>query len=470
MAEIETDYLVIGAGASGMAFTDALVDHDPEADVVLVDRRHRPGGHWLDAYPFVRLHQPSANYGVASRTLGHDRVDQAGPNAGCYERASADEICDYFARVLDEQFLPSGRVRFLGMSEHRGTTERASATHRIVSLVHGGETTVHVRRKVVDATYVESVIPSRHTPSFVIGDGVHVVPPNDLVDLADPPGRFVVLGAGKTGMDTCNWLLDQGVDPGRIRWVRGRDPWLFDRGHMQPLDLVASYMELQAAWVAAAAEAEDGRHFAHLLEDAGVFVRIDPNVEPLAFRGAIISPREVDALRTIDDVVRARRVLAIEPHEVHTEHGTFAAEPGDLYVDCTAPGVRPVAASPLFEPGRITIQYVTIGIVPYSGATIGRVEALDVDDARKNELCPPSPFSGDIDDVLEQAYRGMSGTMARGSDPEVAAWNNACRLNPAQAAPAHADDPRVLAALGSMGTHIGAAMANLARHAAVAPG
>jgi len=78
--ELETDYLVVGAGASGMAFVDSLLSHST-AEVVLVDRRHRPGGHWLDAYPFVRLHQPSANYGVNSRPLGTNRIDNAGPNA-----------------------------------------------------------------------------------------------------------------------------------------------------------------------------------------------------------------------------------------------------------------------------------------------------------------------------------------------------------------------------------------------------
>ena len=43
-----------------MAFADTIVANT-DAEVVLVDRRHRPGGHWLDAYPFVRLHQPGAN-------------------------------------------------------------------------------------------------------------------------------------------------------------------------------------------------------------------------------------------------------------------------------------------------------------------------------------------------------------------------------------------------------------------------
>src|SRR3954468_6503558 len=102
-----------------MAFVDALLSHSA-AEVVLVDRRHRPGGHWLDAYPFVRLHQPSAYYGVASRGLGSDRIDEAGMNQGFYERATADEICDYYERVLDQDFVGSGRVRFLAMSEYRG--------------------------------------------------------------------------------------------------------------------------------------------------------------------------------------------------------------------------------------------------------------------------------------------------------------------------------------------------------------
>jgi len=53
---IETDYLVIGAGAGGMSLTDALIDADQDCDVVMVDRRHARGGHWNDSHLFVRLH------------------------------------------------------------------------------------------------------------------------------------------------------------------------------------------------------------------------------------------------------------------------------------------------------------------------------------------------------------------------------------------------------------------------------
>lgn len=68
-----TDYLVVGAGASGLAFADALVA-EADVDVTVVDRQADPGGHWLHAYPFVRLHTPSAYYGVNSLSLGENRV------------------------------------------------------------------------------------------------------------------------------------------------------------------------------------------------------------------------------------------------------------------------------------------------------------------------------------------------------------------------------------------------------------
>ena len=107
MYELETDYLVVGAGASGMAFVDSLLTHS-DAEVVLVDRRHRPGGHWLDAYPFVRLHQPSAYYGVNSRVLGTNRIDETGPNAGFYRAGHG--IGDL--RLLQPR--PRGAVRGVG--------------------------------------------------------------------------------------------------------------------------------------------------------------------------------------------------------------------------------------------------------------------------------------------------------------------------------------------------------------------
>ena len=50
----ETDYLVVGCGASAMAFTDVMLK-ETNATITILDRRHAPGGHWNDVYPFVKL-------------------------------------------------------------------------------------------------------------------------------------------------------------------------------------------------------------------------------------------------------------------------------------------------------------------------------------------------------------------------------------------------------------------------------
>ena len=115
---LATDYLVVGAGAMGMAFTDALIDH-ADVHVTVVDRRHAAGGHWQDAYPFVQLHQASVFYGVASTVLGDGAVQVHGPEAALQERARQSEIRAYFDGILQQRFIASGRVSFLGGHDYR---------------------------------------------------------------------------------------------------------------------------------------------------------------------------------------------------------------------------------------------------------------------------------------------------------------------------------------------------------------
>jgi hypothetical protein len=464
--DLETDYLVVGAGASGMAFVDSLLSAST-AEVVLVDRRHRPGGHWLDAYPFVRLHQPSAYYGVNSRVLGTNAIDAVGPNAGFYERATAAEISDYYNRVLEERFVASGRVRFVPMSEYRG--EEVDG-HQIVSLLNGAATTVKVRRRLVDATYVESEIPSMHTPNFEIDDGVRFTPPNGLVHLHEPASGFTVIGAGKTAVDTCCWLLDAGIAPDAIRWIKPRDSWVMNRAFTQPLELLgSSYMQLQAQWVGAAARAQDATDFARRLEASGVFLRFDEAVEPTMFRGSTMSQRELDQGRQIENVVRLGHVRRISAQEVTLAGGSLSTDPGQVYVDCTACGVRATVPRPLFEDARINLEYVTVGVIPWSAATVGYIEATRDDTAEKNRLCPPVVFSGQSADLVRLARDGMTGLLARGAEPDFAAWSESARLNPAAGAASRGDEPEVANALALMADSIGPALQNFERILGPAP-
>src|SRR3954466_14545570 len=119
MQTLEADYLVVGAGAMGMAFVDTLIA-ETDATVVMGDRNDQPGGPWLSASPYVRLHQPSAYYGVNSRRLGSDSIDAGGWNEGFYELARGSEVCAYYDQVMRQHLLPSGRVSYFPMSEYLG--------------------------------------------------------------------------------------------------------------------------------------------------------------------------------------------------------------------------------------------------------------------------------------------------------------------------------------------------------------
>ena len=225
VSALSADYLVVRAGAAGMAFTDALVEH-ADVSVAMVDRRHAAGGHWLDAYPFVRLHQASSFYGVASALLGDGRVQKDGPEAGLHERASGPEVCAYYARVLD-RMVGTGKVAFYPECDHVGAG-------RFVSRVSGESYEVDVRRRVVDGHYLSPRIPVDTPPPFEVAEDAAVLRVDELVHLSGPPSEFVVVGSGKTATDTCIWLLDNGVDPDAICWVRPRDPWMINRPSSSP--------------------------------------------------------------------------------------------------------------------------------------------------------------------------------------------------------------------------------------------
>lgn len=463
MTQIETDYLVVGAGAAGMAFSDSLIT-DSDADVVMVDRRHRPGGHWNDAYPFVRLHQPSAFYGVNSRVLGSDSIDTTGRNAGGYERVTAAEILEYFDHVLDA-LVSSGRVRFFGMCDY----DQDADEHRFVSRLTGELTTVKVRRRLVDATYLETSVPSTHTPSFTVDPGARLIPVNGLVKLHDAGSGFTIIGGGKTAMDACIWLVDQGVDPDRIRWVRPRDTWMLNRDYVQPLALVGRMMEGVARNLECAAEAASVDDLFRRLEASEQLLRIDPTLEPTMYRCATVNRGELETLRAVEHVIRLDHVRAIGTSEVHLAQGSIPTDSRQVHVDCTADGLHVGAARPIFAGDRITLQQVRTCQPTYNAALVGFVEAVKGDDDEKNRLCPPNPYPSRAVDWLPATAVSETAEVAGMTDPELAVWREGARLNAARGIGDHLDDPAVVSAVGRYGQYSEPAVANLGRLMAAAP-
>ena len=453
---LSADYLVVGAGASGLAFADALVA-EADVEVILVDRRPAAGGHWLDAYPFVRLHTPSAYYGVNSAALGEDRIDEVGENAGYYERATGDEVREHFAQAA-ARLIQTGRVQVLPGHEY---LDAGNDGQRVRDLRSGRLLDVAVRRKVVDARYLEASIPATHTPTFGVEASVRAVPINDLPSAAGSARRYAILGSGKTAADACTWLLDNGAPPDRIRWVRPRDAWFYDRRHFQPLEQVGAIIEGISLDAEAGAQAESVDDLFERLEASGRFVRIDPSWPATMYRGTMLSARELEGLRQIEDVVRLGRVRRLEAGRIVLDDGETETGPDVLHVDCTALGLNNAPAMAIFQPGRIVLQQVRWGSPCFNAALTGFVEAHRDDDAEKNRLCPPTAVQSRVEDWPRVMRRTWDAERRWLREPDLATWIAESRLNLLRALPEHTTEPPVQAALNRYLTHVGAATERL---------
>jgi len=441
---VEADYLVVGAGAMGMAFTDALIDH-ADVRVALVDRRHSVGGHWLDAYPFVRLHQASAFYGVASTLLGSGSVQQHGPEAGLQERATVSEICAYYENVLTDRMLQSGKVEFFANCEY-------VADRQIVSRISGQRFEVPQSCRIVDAQYLAPDIPADTPPPFGLTDGAQVIPVGDLARLVDAPRQYVVVGSGKTATDACVWLLGRGVDPAAICWVRPRDPWMLNRAVVQPDPAVFLGMAADIMQAAVAAASLDDLFLR--LEAAGIMVRIDRSVMPTMAKTPTLAHWELERLRTIEQVVRLGHVRLVEPGRITLEDGSVAIAKDALVVHCAAPGLKYPPRVPIWGQSAITLQPIRTGFPCFGAALAGYVEATREDDAEKNRLCPPTPYPDTLAEWANMNVLGTRAAMSFGSEPDIKAWSDTVALNPSRIPPEHGGSPELADALGRLQAHV----------------
>ncbi|MCH2172475.1 NAD(P)/FAD-dependent oxidoreductase [Myxococcota bacterium] len=365
--ELEADYLIIGTGAMGMAFADEVMLQDPTQRLIMVDRHAKPGGHWNDAYSFVSLHQPAAYYGVNSEILG----------TGGASLASGTEVLAYYERVM-KKLVGTGKLIHFPMCEVR------EGGHFVSLVDQELEYQVEVRKKIVDSTYMDVHVPSIRDPEYDVAPEVSVVPPNDLPNIRKPSPQYVIIGAGKTGMDAVLFLLDRGIDPDRVTWIVSNDAWLLNRAHIQPgrmsRDGLGSNME-------SFRDAETVDELFVSLESRGRILRLDEGVWPTRYRCATVSSVELEQMRRVRHVVRMGRVVRVEPSLIVLEGGELPAHPDALYVDCTADGLSRREVRPLFEGQRVTLQSMVMCQQVFSASVAGYIESRYDDDEEKNKLC-----------------------------------------------------------------------------------
>ncbi len=448
---IEADYLVVGAGAVGMAFTDALIDH-ADVRVALVDRRHSASGHWLEAYPFVRLHQASAFYGVPSTLLGGGRLQQRGPEVGLHERATQSEICAYYSRMLD-RMLESGKVEFYPNSEYVGG-------RTVVSRISGERFEATERCRIVDARYLAPSIPAEMPPPFGVAEGARVVPVDALARLEEAPSQYVVAGSGKTATDACIWLLSRGVDPDSICWVRPRDPWMFNRAVVQPDPEI--FLGMAADTMQAAEKSTSLEDLFLRLEDAGIMLRIDQTVMPTMAKTPTLATWELEQLRTLENVVRRGHIANVDRGKLTFGDGTVAIADDALVVHCAADGLKYPPLVPVWRPEAITLQPIRAGFPCFGAAVVGYVEATRAGDAEKNRLCPPSPLPDSMAQWAKMNVLGTQAALSFSTESDIKEWSDRVALNPARVPPGHPASAGLADARERLARHTKPGLARLA--------
>ena len=291
MRAIEADYLVVGAGAMGMAFTDALTDH---ADVRV----------------------------VASTRLGGE-LQQRGPEVGLHERATQSEICRYYGQMLD-RMVDGGQVEFFPNTEYLGD-------RTLVSRISGERLQVSEECRIVNAHFLAPSIPAETPPPFGVADDARVLPVNALPRLEEAPSQYVVVGSGKTATDTVIWLLSRRVDPDAICWVRPRDPWMTNRAAIQPDPAIFLGTAADTMMVAAAATSLEDLFLR--LEDAGIMLRI-------------LATWELEQLRTVENVVRRGHITTVDRGRLTFADGSVAVPEDAVVVHCAADGLKYPPAGP----------------------------------------------------------------------------------------------------------------------------
>lgn len=460
MAVLETDYLIVGGGASGMAFADSLFD-ESDATMIIVDRQQGPGGHWNNAYPFVRLHQPSSTYGVNSLKLGHDAKEGPGLNEGLYERATGAELLSYYEQVL-QRMVRSGRVRFLPMQDYVAGSD---GRYLVKSLVSGEQQEIKVRKKLVDTTYFKVAVPSTHPPKYAVAAGVSCVPLNALPRISRPHSGYVVVGAGKTGVDACLWLLENGAHPDSVTWIMPRDSWFTNRAKIQVAnDFFVETFTGFAQQMESIASAASEKDLFDRLEAAGVLMRIDTKVVPTMYHAALMSEGEVTALRRIRNVIRLGRVVRIEASQMVLERGSVPTDPDCLYVDCSASAFRTMPLLTTFDKDRINVQTMRWPAPTLSAALIAFLEVHGGSDEDRNFLTPPVPLPDRAIDWLHTALHNLKVQQLWNKNDLIREWILRSRLDGYAALGQSVDpaDTEKVALRQRYGKAVGPALANVA--------
>jgi len=351
--KISCDYFIVGSGAASLSYIDTLLTELPSVKIVLIDQKAAPGGHWNDAYGFVKLHAPSLLYGIASRQLEGNwlKLVMTKFMLPWNHRATKLEILNYFQTYVDDK-VAAGQLEYYPSSYYDFSSSSSSKTHKFSASGDadktGTDTTyeVDVRIKFVNGVLGETQVPSQAPLRFPVDEGVRVMTSDDIYNehledksfAKNKQRHYIILGAGKTGMDAIIYLQrNMYVKASQISWVIPNDVWMLNRGQGTPW-----------SWARALQENDCDRDKAALaLEEQGSFVRLSKDFQPTKFKFPVIGTDELTQLRMVSKFIRLGRVTGIRRNadQITVEFGSnndpwippYAAD-DIVFVHCASPG------------------------------------------------------------------------------------------------------------------------------------
>src|ERR1700729_485847 len=217
-----------GSGLAGLNALFAASQYlSRDQKVILIDRRRRVGGMWVDTYPYVRLHQPHGMFtaGNIKWTLGEKRS----------YLATKGEVLDHLAYCLEVIKQRVCVEEFFGW-EFESDQEFDGKVQIICRSLDGKQVVVEAKRLI--KAYGFRVTPN--DPLEFSSARVESVSPDSCdmrcgeIRASDAP--VWIVGGGKTAMDTAHALITE--CPGReVNLVAGSGTYFFSRDRLLPVGI-----------------------------------------------------------------------------------------------------------------------------------------------------------------------------------------------------------------------------------------
>ena len=223
------DLVVIGAGIAGLNALNAASEYLPQgARVMLLDQKEAPGGMWNTAYDYVRLHQPHPMF-----TVGNLKWDWQKPRDYL---AARDEVQTHLSRALGPIADTVDLQTRYGMNVTECREVGAASGARAEITYHpNGAPDDTCRVEATRAIYASGLNYRIAQPLALSSETVISIIPQELQAtlVARPGAPVVVVGGGKTGMDTVLAVL--AADPSRrVSLIKGRGTNFINRTKYVP--------------------------------------------------------------------------------------------------------------------------------------------------------------------------------------------------------------------------------------------